>query len=279
MIKKLSIGQMAKLNQISIQALRLYDDMDILKPIEVNQQTGYRYYDMKQSAQLDMIQYMKATGMTLKEIKDVFDYRDLSQLNQILHKHLKSINQQIDDLYMQKKAVKRMIDSYNRYLKSPEDGTITLEYIEDRKIYSSMTDINFYDYGLEIYENILKDLKKDMIQHGISEVYYYNAGTTIFQDNFIHKKYISNEIFVFVDQDCSSQYLQILPASMYACMYCDDFDKEKKYIQTLYQYILQKDWIICGDYICEVLTELPITKSHKREMFLRLQVPISFVKK
>jgi len=278
-MEKLSIGQMAKLNQLSVQALRLYDEMDILKPIEVNQETGYRYYDVKQCAQLDMIQYMKATGMTLKEIKDIFDHRDLTQLNQILHQHLKLVDQKIHDLYLQKKAVKRMINSYNRYLKSPEDGTITLEYIEDRKIYSSMTDINFYDYGLEVYENILKNLKKDMIQQGISEIYYYNAGTTIFQDDFINKKYVSNEIFVFVDQDCSSQYLQLLPASMYACMYCDDFDKEKEYIQKLYQYIINQHWLICGDYICEVLTELPITKSNKREMFLRLQVPISFVKK
>lgn len=278
-MEKLSIGQMAKLNQLSVQALRLYDEMDILKPIEVNPETGYRYYDVKQSAQLDMIQYMKATGMTLKEIKNIFDHRDLTQLNYILHQHLKSIDQQINELYLQKKAVKRMINSYNRYLKSPEDGTITLEYIEDRKIYSSMTDINFYDYGLEVYENILKNLKKDMIQQGISEVYYYNAGTTIFQDDFIHQNYVSYEIFVFVDQDCSSQYLQLLPASMYACMYCDDFDKEKEYIQKLYQYISNHNWMICGDYICEVLTELPITKSNKREMFLRLQVPISFVKK
>lgn len=274
-MKKLSIGQMAKLNQISVQALRLYDELDILKPIEVNQDTGYRYYDVKQSAQLDMIQYMKATGMTLKEIKDVFDHRDFSQLNRVLHEHLKMIDQQIDDLYMQKKAVKRMIDSYNRYLKSPEDGTITLEYIEDRKIYSSMTDINFYDYGIEVYENILKDLKKDMIQQGISEIYYYNAGTTIFIDDFISQRYISNEIFVFVDQDCSSQYLQLLPASMYACMYCDDFDKEKEYIVQLKEYIEKQHYQINGDYICEVITELPMDHN-KREMYIRLQVPVKF---
>ena len=130
-MEKLSIGQMAKLNQVSIQALRLYDEMDILKPIEVNQETGYRYYDVKQSAQLDMIHYMKATGISLKEIKDVFDHKDILKLSDILHQHLQIIDQQINELNNQKKAVKRMIDSYNRYLKSPEDGTITLEYIED----------------------------------------------------------------------------------------------------------------------------------------------------
>ena len=76
-----------------------------------------------------------------------------------------------------------------------------------------------------------------------------------------------------------SSFLQILPANMYACVYCDDFDKEKQYIAKLYDYIKQNRMIVIGDYICEVLTELPITKTNKREMFLRLQVPVTFVKK
>ena len=35
--------------------------------------THYRYYDIKQNARFDMIQYMKELGMELKEIKE-FDY-------------------------------------------------------------------------------------------------------------------------------------------------------------------------------------------------------------
>ena len=35
---------------------------------------------------------------------------------------------------------------------------------------------------------------------------------------------------------------------------------------------------ICGDYICEVLSELSIFDHHERSMFLRLQVPVSFEK-
>ena len=52
-----------------------------------------------------------------------------------------------------------MICSYDRYLKSPPDGVMTLEYIEERKIYSHMTTINFYEEGIEAYENILLQLK------------------------------------------------------------------------------------------------------------------------
>ena len=40
----LSIGDMAKITGMSIQALRYYDRKGILKPAHVNEKTGYRYY-------------------------------------------------------------------------------------------------------------------------------------------------------------------------------------------------------------------------------------------
>ena len=274
---KLSIGQMAKLNNVSVQALRLYDEMGLLVPMMVNEETGYRYYDVKQSAQLDMIQYMKATGMSLKEIQQIFENHDLEMMNQILHRHLLSVEQKIHELHLQKRAVKRMIDSYNRYLASPPDHTITLEYIEERKMYASSTEFNFYDYDIEMYENILKQLKGSMKRRGIAEIYYYNAGTTMTKSDFLQQRFVSSEIFVFVDEDYQHDHLKILPASMYVCMYCDNFDKEKDYLKELYDYIQQMNYEVSGDYICEVLSELSM--SNKREMFFRLQIPVKFVKK
>ena len=65
----LTIGQMAKLNQISEQTLRLYDKKGLLSPSKRGDGNRYRYYDIKQSAVLDMIQYMKSLGMNLRDIK------------------------------------------------------------------------------------------------------------------------------------------------------------------------------------------------------------------
>jgi DNA-binding transcriptional MerR regulator len=66
----LSIGEMAALNHTSVQTLRYYDKIDLLKPLYVDEDTNYRYYDIKQSAILDMIQYMKSLGMSLEQIKE-----------------------------------------------------------------------------------------------------------------------------------------------------------------------------------------------------------------
>lgn len=277
-MQKLSIGQMSKINNISIQALRLYDELGILTPIEINEQTGYRYYDIKQSAKLDMINYMKATGMSLKEIKGVFDNHDLSKLTYTLEKHLDTLDKQIDDLKQQKKAIKKMIDSYNRYLNSPSDGMITLEYIEERKYYPYKSSINIYDYDLSMYENILKNLKDDMLASNIPEIYYYNAGTTILKEDFENDNIKSDEIFVFVDHELQDPNLKSMPTSEFVCIYCDAFDKEIDYIHRLQKYISDHNLTIKGHYICEVLCELPFLTKNKREMFLRLQVPVDFKK-
>ena len=61
-VKKMTIGQMARMNHISEQTLRLYDREGLLSPLGRDEKNGYRYYDIRQSAQLDMIQYMKALG-------------------------------------------------------------------------------------------------------------------------------------------------------------------------------------------------------------------------
>lgn len=68
-MNKLSIGEMSELNNVSIQTLRYYDNLDLIKPLFTDPESGYRYYDIKQSALLDLLQHMKGLGMSLKEIK------------------------------------------------------------------------------------------------------------------------------------------------------------------------------------------------------------------
>ena len=46
----LSIGQMAKLNNVSVQALRHYEKLGLMVPSYINNETGYRYYSIKDFA-------------------------------------------------------------------------------------------------------------------------------------------------------------------------------------------------------------------------------------
>ena len=48
------------------------------------------------------------------------------------------------------------------------------------------------------------------------------------------------------------------------------YDDETEYADRLLSYCREKDLKVCGDYICEVLTEFNVFDDEKRSMFLRL---------
>lgn len=274
---KLTIGQMAKLNNISKQAMRLYDKMGLLKPYIINEENGYRYYSIKQSAQLDMIQYMKSLGMTLCDIKKRLDKNDFFLMKSILESKSEEIDEQIKKLKYQKRAIERTIESYERYENSPSDGTMLIEYIEKRRMYCVDAGLNFYDYGIDVYEEMLRKLKSKLISDRLPEIYFCNAGTILRKENLEKHHFISSEVFVFVDKEHVDERLTVqIPSNTYLCIYCSSFDKEKEYIDRLLIEVENKGYRIVGDYICEALADLPVFQKQERGMFLRLQIPIKF---
>ena len=79
--KWIPIGKMAEINHISIATLRLYDEIDLLKPAYIDPESKYRYYTIEQNARLDLIAYMKDLGMSLKEIQ-----KGISNIKVISHR-------------------------------------------------------------------------------------------------------------------------------------------------------------------------------------------------
>lgn len=101
----LSIGQMARINHISIQTLRLYDKMGLLKPVAVDAGSGYRYYSILQCAKLDLIGSLKQCGLSLKEIGAYFENGNIESLEGELRNTLDQIGTEMRRLSEQKEAV------------------------------------------------------------------------------------------------------------------------------------------------------------------------------
>lgn len=66
---KLKIGEFARLGQVTVQTLRYYADLDLLRPGEVDAFTGYRYYRMDQLPTLHRILALKDLGLPLEQVK------------------------------------------------------------------------------------------------------------------------------------------------------------------------------------------------------------------
>lgn len=276
----LTIGKMAKINGISEQTLRLYDKMKLLEPCDINPETGYRYYHIKQSAKLDMIQYMKALGMNLSQIKECFDENDIEKLRQILQLQKSNIDNQISDLKHAKQAINRAIESYRRYDAAPGENVAIMEYQKERRIFCYDTKINCYSYGMEYYEHILRSLKKNYALHKLPMSYFCNVGSIIRKEYFLKRDLWATEVFLFVEDDFEAMDgIEIIPEGMYLCIYCDGFDKEEESIKKLMEFIFTQDYEVIGDCISEILIEFPTFTQYERNAFFKLQVPVKRRKK
>lgn len=70
----LKIGEIAKMFDISIRALRLYDKMGLLTPGYTDGNNGYRYYTADQIQQLNTILALKSVGIKLIDIKHLVNH-------------------------------------------------------------------------------------------------------------------------------------------------------------------------------------------------------------
>ena len=276
----LTIGQMAKLNGVSQQTLRFYDKMGLLSPVYRGEDNRYRYYNIRQSAVLDIIQYMKSLGISLKDIKHQLDSQDLDYIEKALRQKQRQIDEEIRDLKFQRRAIERTVESFERYRSAPPDGSILMEYIGKRQMYRIDAGINFYDHDLETYEEMLRQLRERLMADRLPQIYFCNAGTILRRDRLLKGDFYSTEVFVFVDQEFVPEtHMETVPAGNYLCIYCDNFYKEKEYVQRLMGYINNQGYQVCGDYLCEALAEIPMVERQQRGMFLRLQVPVKFHEK
>src|SRR5689334_20198527 len=67
------IGLFAKLCQVSVSALRYYDEIGLLSPSAVDPYTGYRYYQAEQAPRLNRINSLKELGLSLEDITRLLD--------------------------------------------------------------------------------------------------------------------------------------------------------------------------------------------------------------
>jgi DNA-binding transcriptional MerR regulator/effector-binding domain-containing protein len=274
-MNRITIGHMAKLNGISEQTLRLYDRLGLLRPSEINAETGYRYYNIKQCAQLDMVQHMKALGMNLVQIKKCFDDKDLNQLRHVLEMQKKNIDKQMLEMHYAKQAIEKAIQSYKRYDAAPKGNTVVLEYIGERRIFFYDTKINCYSYGMDYYELILRSLKKNYALHDLPISYFCNVGSIMRQKYFQKNEIWASEVFLFVEDDfVSEDGIEVIPEGMYLCMYCYGFNKEEESLKELMSYVITNNYEVTGDCISEILIEFPTFSDYDRNAFFKIQVPV-----
>jgi len=69
----MTIGDFARASGLTPKALRLYDDLGLLRPAAVDEVNGYRYYDPDQLDRARLVARLRLVGMSLDRIRAVAD--------------------------------------------------------------------------------------------------------------------------------------------------------------------------------------------------------------
>jgi len=100
---KLKIGDFARIGQVTVQTLRHYDDLGLLKPSEVDTLSSYRYYTFDQLPRLHRILALKDLGFSLEQVahllEDDLPFAELRGMLRLKQNELRSqVQEQLDRL-------------------------------------------------------------------------------------------------------------------------------------------------------------------------------------
>ena len=118
----MTIKQFASLCGCNTQTLRYYDKIDLLKPVEVDPWSGYRYYTKSQAIDFVKIKNLQAADFTIDEIKtllalsdqqiyEAFDRKIAEQVQKL--ERIKEIQQ---SYLTEKNNMEKLIQSASDYL-------------------------------------------------------------------------------------------------------------------------------------------------------------------
>lgn len=231
----LSIGEMAKLNNISVQALRHYEKLGLMSPSYVNKYTGYRYYSMQDFVTIGLIKQCKAMGLSLSEIKDVIEnYTSLESIFTTLGNQKELIANKMKELELISNKIKSLENEIGICL----DKGINEVFVKHNKKRTCL-EFNYTDRNSKEFEI---DLRKSLI---VAEEEYNNSNTEIvftvcFDDIKNNNESIYKNVMLNLGevQNYKDKNLMCIPEGNYLTMYFDDAHRNsKQYYDIIMNYI------------------------------------------
>lgn len=270
-----SIGEVAKLTNISIQTLRYYDQIDLFKPSYVDSATNYRYYKDSQLYYLDIIKSLKYIGVSLDEIKAAQKFTPdellvfLQQQENVIEQRMNRLHEIQLSLYKTKKQMQEQlaIDAMDTiYMKDEETARIlTLE----------TADLTPYHIPSSYYSTLMKTLETEnsILSSRYGCIYPFRDYDNLDE---LHYSYIFTPLLTdrFITHLSTDMDVQIIPAGRYICI-AFIFERQAYFDQykKLYHYIEEKQLQVIPT-VYEIFMPLNYAPNEEDEFIVELKVQL-----
>lgn len=247
-----SIGEISQLFGLSVQSLRHYDKLGLLKPAHVDPQSNYRYYSREQFLFIRFIRYFKALGMPLKHIQAVLT-RDMSSevILELVRNQSSAIDRKIAELVELRTAVNSFAERLSKVM-THQPGQVFAERRSERTMIA-------YDYAMGPANDLALGMRRVLMDvektHGFLT---YEPGVLASYDDFAMNGIVRiKQIIVDFDNpiDASERSSAVdrtmtFPEGMYATViYEDAFDAGPSYYSKLVQFMADAHLEAHSDFI------------------------------
>jgi len=102
---KMSVKEFAELTGVSVRTLHYYDEIKLLKPSEIDENNGYRFYDKAALGRMQEILFYRELDFPLKSICEILSSPDYDKQ--------KALTQQKKLLILKKERLERIISAFD----------------------------------------------------------------------------------------------------------------------------------------------------------------------
>ncbi|GHO78090.1 MerR family transcriptional regulator [Ktedonobacter sp. SOSP1-85] len=155
----LKIGEFSKFVQVPVPTLRYYDQVGLLKPVEVDEVTGYRYYSASQVTHLNRILALKSLGFELAQIGVMLmEGVTAEQMRGMLRLRHAQLRQQLDELQS------RLVEVEGRLQQIEQEETVSpydviLKHVESQLVASVRATLPTHDAIRSLYGEVYTALE------------------------------------------------------------------------------------------------------------------------
>lgn len=147
------IGDFARLGNVSVRALRFYDEIGLLRPLHIDPNSGFRHYGTGQIARLQQIAALQDLGFSLACIREMLR-RDLppASLRQLIEQRRSELKNHIRDNIARLARIELRLQT----LTKNGDGCspVVIRETKDTWVVSLREKIRSYEKAEELFEEL-----------------------------------------------------------------------------------------------------------------------------
>jgi effector-binding domain-containing protein len=157
------IGDFSMLSRVSVKTLRYYDEIGLLKPVEVDRFTSYRYYSAEQLPRLNYIIALKDMGLSLEEIATLVNNAlTPHQMRDIFILKRGELQRRVSEEQRQLERVEKLLRQLEKEGAMP-DYQVTIKKVEPQLIASIRDVLPSYGAVGPLYGEIFKYLGRKFV--------------------------------------------------------------------------------------------------------------------